>query len=98
MLMEHSIVIMTFGLLTNFYGQTYQKSETILKKDFAERSRNGGRWVFYSDKADIKKIDKSFVKSVIPEYDFYQVTMTNYLGYHRYTEINHRTNDKEVIE
>ena len=73
---------MTFGFLTNLYGQTNSKLETILKKDFSEESNKDGKWVFYSDKANILKIDQPLVKSVIPNYDFYQVTMTNFLGYH----------------
>lgn len=82
MQMKLLIFILTFGFLTNLYGQTNQKLETILKSDFSEKSNKDGKWVFYSDKADIEKIDKPLVKSVIPQYDFYQVTMTNYLGYH----------------
>ena len=73
---------MTFGFLTNLYGQTNPRLESILKKDYSEKTANDGRWVFYSDKANIQKIDKPSVKSVIPDYDIYQVTMTNFLGYH----------------
>lgn len=82
MQMKLLLIILTFGFLTNLNGQTNQKLEAILKKDFSEKSSKDGKWVFYADKADIQKIDKPLVKSVIPQYDFYQVTMTNYLGYH----------------
>jgi hypothetical protein len=75
-------IILTFSFLTNIYGQTNPKLETILKKDFSENSSKDSKWVFYSDKADIEKIEKPFVKSVIPNYDFYKMTMTNFLGYH----------------
>jgi len=82
MQMKLLTIILTFGFLTNLYGQTNPKLETILKKDFSENSSKDGKWVFYSDKADIEKIEKPLVKSVIPNYDFYRVTMTNFLGYH----------------
>ena len=82
MQMKLLAIILTFGFLTNVYGQTNPKLETILKKDFSENSSRDGRWVFYSDKADIEKIDKPLVKSVIPKYDFYKMIMTNFLGYH----------------
>ncbi len=83
-------IIMMFGVLTNLYGQTtpcfYGQSspclDLVLKKEFSEKSRTDGRWVYYSDKADIKKIQKSLVKAVLPDYDFYIVTLTNYLGSH----------------
>lgn len=75
-------IIAAFGFLTAVHGQTNPKLETILKRDFSEKSSEDGRWVFYSDKADIEKIDKPLVKLVIPNFDFYKVTMTNYLGYH----------------
>ncbi len=75
-------IILTFGFLTNLYGQTNPKLETILKKDFSENSTEPGKWVFYSDNANMEKIDKPLIKSVIPNYDFYKVTMTNFLGYH----------------
>ena len=82
MQMKLLLIILTFSFLTNLKGQTNQKLESILKTDFSEKSSKDGKWVFYSDKADVQKIDKPLVKSVIPEYDFYQVTMTNFLGYH----------------
>jgi hypothetical protein len=75
-------IILTFGFLTNIYGQTNPYLEKILKKDFSENSSLDGKWVFYSDKANIEKITKPVVKTVIPNFDFYQVTLTNYLGYH----------------
>lgn len=73
---------MTFGLLTNIYGQTYPALDTVLKKELSQNSTTDGRWVYYSDKADIEKIEKPLVKAVLPNYDFYKVTLTNYLGYH----------------
>ena len=75
-------IILTFGFLTNLNGQTTLQLETILKKDFSPNSTKDGKWVFYEDKANIEKIDKPYVKAIIPDYDFYKVTMTNFLGYH----------------
>ena len=75
-------LILTFGLLADLYGQTNPNLEKILKRDFSENSTDDGRWVFYSDKANIYKIDKPAVKAILPNYDFYKITLTNYLGYH----------------
>jgi hypothetical protein len=72
----------TFGLLTNLYGQTYPTLSSVLKKELPRSSTTDGRWVYYPDKANIEKIEKPLVKAVIPNYDFYKVNLTNYLGYH----------------
>lgn len=80
--MKLLFTILTFGLLINSYGQKYPVLEKVLAKELAEKSTKDGKWVFYSDKAGIKKLDKSLVKAIIPTYDFYEVTLTNYLGYH----------------
>lgn len=80
--MKLLILILTFGLLTNIYGQTYPALDTVLKREFSESSTTDGKWVYYSDKADIEKIEKPLVKDVLTNYDFYKVTLTNYLGYH----------------
>lgn len=64
------------------YGQTHSTLEEILKRELSENSTQDGRWVFYADKANIEKIEKPLVKAVVPNYDFYKVTLTNYLGYH----------------
>lgn len=80
--MKRLIIILTFGLLTNVYGQTFPNLEKVLTKELPENSTKDGRWVFYSDKANIEKINKPLVKAVIPNLAFYKVTLTNYLGYH----------------
>ena len=64
------------------FGQTYSTLEEALKRELSENSTKDGRWVFYADKANIEKIEKPLVKAVVPNYDFYKVTLTNYLGYH----------------
>ena len=75
-------LILTFGLLTNLYGQTYPALDTVLKKELSQNSMTDGRWVYYPEEAYIEKIEKPLVKAVLPNYDFYKVTLTNYLGYH----------------
>lgn len=80
--MKLLFTILTYGLITNLFAQSNQELIKALTKDFSENSTKDGRWVFYSNKAGIKKIEKSLIKAVIPTYDFYEVTMTNYLGWH----------------
>lgn len=75
-------IVFILGLLTNLYGQTPPALDKVLKKELSENSSRDGRWVYYSDKADIEKIDKPLLKAVLPNYDFYKVGLTNYLGYH----------------
>lgn len=74
--------ILAFGLITNLYGQTYPALNVALKKEFSENSTTDGRWVYYADNANIEKIEKPLIKGVLPNYDFYKVSLTNYLGYH----------------
>lgn len=66
----------------SIFGQTNTALEKSLKKELPENSVKDGRWVFYADNANIEKIEKPLIKAVIPNYDFYKVTLTNYLGYH----------------
>ena len=80
--MKLLIFIFTLGSLPNIYGQAFPTLDTVLKKELPQNSTTDGRWVYYSDKADIEKIEKPLVKAVLPNYDFYKVTLTNYLGYH----------------
>ena len=80
--MKRLIIIATLGLFTTAYGQTFPALEKVLKKELPESSTSDGRWVFYTEKANIQKIEKPIVKALIPNYDFYSVTLTNYLGWH----------------
>jgi hypothetical protein len=80
--MRLQTLIVTFGLLTNLYGQTYPALDIALKKAFSENATTDGRWVYYSGKAGIEKIEKPLVKAVLSNYEFYKVILTNYLGYH----------------
>jgi hypothetical protein len=54
----------------------------LLAKKFPESSRVDGRWVYYSDQADIQRLEMPHIRTVLQEYSFYTVTLTNYLGYH----------------
>ncbi len=75
-------IIFNFCFLANLYGQINSKLELILKNYFSVNKQEDRSWVFFPDKANIERIEQPLVKSVIPNYDFYKVTMTNYLGYH----------------
>jgi hypothetical protein len=75
-------IILAFGFVTNLHGQTTPKLDTILRKNFPQNSTKDGKWVYYPNVSNVEKIDKPLVKSIIPKYDFYKVTMTNFLGYH----------------
>ena len=82
MLMKPLLIILTLGLFIKTSGQTFAALEKVLTKELPENATTDGRWVFYSDKAKIEKVEKPLVKEVIPNYDFYSVTLTNYLGWH----------------
>jgi len=56
--------------------------EEHLLSNFPQNSSKDGRWVFYKDRANVEKQNKPNLKAIIPNSDFYRVTMTNYLGYH----------------
>jgi hypothetical protein len=75
-------LIIALGLPNYGYEQSTLSLETSLARKFSTDSKEDGRWVFYAEKANIRKVDKPRVKSCIPNYDFYQVVLTNYLGYH----------------
>lgn len=82
MLMKPLLIILTLGLFVKASGQTFTALEKTLTKELPQNSTVDGRWVFYSNKANIERIEKPLVKEVIPSYDFYSVTLTNYLGWH----------------
>src|SRR6187399_79658 len=78
------IVLFIFNLAL---GQNLKKLEFTLVKDFPESSAKDGKWVYYSESADIEKIDKLQVNKLIPNFSFYKVRLTNYLGYHVNTSV-----------
>jgi len=56
--------------------------DKLMKRDFPTNSMEDGRWVYFSNTAGIKQIDKPIVQQVIPKYAFYEMQLTNFLGYH----------------
>jgi hypothetical protein len=80
--MKTLLIIISFGFLNTAFGQVYSALEKVLTKEFSKDSQKDGRWVFYADKAKIQKLDKSSIKASFPNYDLFQVTLTNYLGWH----------------
>jgi hypothetical protein len=82
MQMRYFLLIFSFVFINCIYGQDYPHLEKVLSKQLSKESQKDGRWVFYADKANIEKIDKPLVKASFPNYDLFQLTLTNYLGYH----------------
>ena len=80
--MKTQLFILTFTLCGISYGQTCPALEKTLAKELPEKSTTDGRWVFYPNRANIKKIEKPLIKAIVPSYDFYEVVLTNYLGWH----------------
>ncbi len=76
------IAILLSGLFVHVSAQKFTALEKVLAKEFSENSNTDGRWVFYSERADIEKIIKPLVGLQIPNYTFYKIQLTNYLGYH----------------
>ena len=76
-----ALIFILFSL-TLAIGQNFKKLEFALVKDFPESSSTNGKWVYYSESANIQKIDKPDVNKLIPNFSFYKVRLTNFLGYH----------------
>lgn len=53
-----------------------------MTRDFPVNSMEDGRWVYLSNSAAIKHIEQPAVQQVIPKYAFYEMKLTNFLGYH----------------
>lgn len=82
MQMRLLFTIVAFGIFSFVFGQTYPGLEIALKNEFPKESQKDGRWVFFEDKANIEKIDQPTIKASFPNFDLFQVTLTNYLGWH----------------
>ncbi len=80
--MKSILLILFIGLCHYTFGQTFSELERVMAKEFSKNSTEDGRWVFYADKANIEKIEKPILKEHYPSYNFFKITMTNYLGYH----------------
>jgi hypothetical protein len=74
--------ITSLGLPAYSYGQFNLSLQQALTREFSKESKDDGRWEFYPEIANIKKIDKPLVRARIPAYKFYQVNLINHLGYH----------------
>ncbi len=80
--MKFISTIIALGWLLTGFTQAGSLLESVLQQHISQKSERGDRWVFYSDKAAINRIEKPAVKAISTGYDFYSVTLTNYLGYH----------------
>jgi hypothetical protein len=80
--MKLLLIILSLGLFVNASGQTYTSLEKALTKELPQNSTVDCKWVFYSDEANVEKVEKLLLKAVIPNFEFYNVTLTNYLGWH----------------
>lgn len=74
--------VISIGVPGKTYSQPNLTLEAALARDFSMSSKEDGKWVYYREKGNIKQIDKPMLAARIPGYNFYQVTLTNYLGYH----------------
>jgi hypothetical protein len=56
--------------------------EDFLTASFTENSSKDGRWVYYKSRANLKKLTEPLLEKVAAGSEFYQVNLTNYLGWH----------------
>lgn len=80
--MKQILIVFFVGLFNLGYSQSFPELEKVLIKELPESLIEDGQWVFNASEADIKKIDKPHLKTLVPHFDFYRVTLTNFLGYH----------------
>lgn len=69
-------------ILTQGQAQKFPSLEKVLSKELSENSTTDGRWVFYPEKGNIEYVAMPLVSAQVPNYRFYKVQLTNYLGYH----------------
>jgi hypothetical protein len=79
--MKILLMIFAFSLATHVYGQKYLALEKVLAVELPQEAFIGGKWVFYPDNAQIEKLSKRAIKAVIPNYELYKVTLTNFLDH-----------------
>lgn len=80
--MRFLITILVILLFQIGFGQTHPELDKVLKRNLPEKSEKDGRWVYYSEKANIERLFKPEIKAALPNYSFYKLALTNYLGYH----------------
>ncbi len=79
----NKILILLIGIQYSAFGQDFSMLKSELKTKFPNDSIVGENvWAFYEEMANIKEINKSIVKKYLNNSSIYQVTLTNYLGYH----------------
>jgi len=79
--------ILIFGFLIgtqfNSIGQNFAELEANLIDKFPNDSIVGDNvWAFFKETANIQKIKKPIVKKYLDNYEFYNGTLTNFMGYH----------------
>jgi hypothetical protein len=68
---------------SSLHPLTYAKTfDDFLRASFTANSSKDGRWVYYKDRANLKKLNEPLLEKVAFGSSFYQVDLTNYLGYH----------------
>jgi hypothetical protein len=76
-------LIFIFLVLTNLiFAQKDSKFEKLLLENFPTSSTMDGRWVYYPETGNIQEVYKPAIKEKIPEFQFYKIHLTNFLGYH----------------
>lgn len=81
--MRTLLILLTFiGCTQKSISQEFAELKTVLKKELTQKSNKDGRWIYYENKSEIKKIENLEVKKYLPKFDFYKVRLTNYLGHH----------------
>ncbi|WP_046758909.1 hypothetical protein [Kordia jejudonensis] len=97
------ILILLIGIQYCAFGQDFSKLKSELNTKFPNDSIVGDNvWAFYEEIANIKEIDKSIIKKYLNGSNIYQVTLTNYLGYHIEDAdclviFNNKTSELELI-
>ncbi|MBQ4805824.1 hypothetical protein J8L88_23405, partial [Aquimarina sp. MMG015] len=97
------ILILLIGIQYCVFGQEFSQLKSELNIKFPNDSIVGDNvWAFYEEMANIKEIDKSIVKKYLNGSNIYQVTLTNYLGYHIEDAdclviFNNKTSELELI-
>jgi len=80
--MKALTLLFTLILSTTLFGQSYSALDTILKVKLPKSMTTGSNWVYYPEKAFIRKVEKPIVQSVLKSFDIYKLNLTNYLDWH----------------
>jgi len=80
--MKLLMLLSAFCILADSYSQNFPALEKVLSKELSKESHKDGRWVFFPEQANIQKLNAPLFKTIFPNYDLFQLVLTNYLGYH----------------